>query len=221
MFRLGNVLSSGKRLQAKGPVVREALEALVEFRERQISISVMHGGEELRQHGGAFAEGRFPRISQVLHRLTHARNSEFARYAAESSHDDWVGVGVLVGIEVRGLDAGCADFQNLSSQFPFDFFGANDSSRKPRYETTQRIVEIAVFGDQRWDFFQRSSRSSTDEYQVAADSEARIRFCEFDGVIEGWATRHQGGAGKNSIAMGSDNAFIYPAGEAEVVGVED
>ena len=56
---------------------------------------------------------------------------------------------------------------------------------------------------------------------MAADSQARIQFCEFDGVIEGRGRRHQSGAGKNSIAMGSDNSFIYSAGEAEVVGVED
>jgi hypothetical protein len=126
-----------------------------------------------------------------------------------------------VGIEVRGVDAGCADFQNLSAQFPFDFFGANDSSRKPRYEITQGIMEIPVFGDKRWNFFEGSNRFSTDEDQMAPDSEARIEFRELDGVVEGVTAGHQSGAGKNSIAMGLDNAFIYPAGEAEVVGVED
>jgi hypothetical protein len=40
-------------------------------------------------------------------------------------------------------------------------------------------------------------------------------------VIEGWATRHESSAGKNSLSMRSDNSFIYSAGEAEVVGVED
>jgi len=132
-----------------------------------------------------------------------------------------VRVGVLMSVEVRGLDAGCADFQDLSSQFPFDFFGADNSGRKPRYETTQRIMEIAVFGDERWDFFEGSNRSSTDKDQVATDSHARIQFCKFDGVIEGRATRHQSGAGKNSFAMGTDNAFIYSTSEAEVVGIED
>jgi hypothetical protein len=132
-----------------------------------------------------------------------------------------VRVGVLVRVEVRGLDARCADFEDLSSQFPFDFFGADDSGGKPRYEATQRIMELAVFGDERWDFIEGSNRSSTHEDQVAADSHPRIQFCKFDGVIEGRATSHQSGAGKNSFAMGTDNAFIYSTGEAEVVGIED
>jgi hypothetical protein len=126
-----------------------------------------------------------------------------------------------MSVEVRGLDAGRADFEDLSSQFPFDFFGADDSGRKPRYETTQGIMEIAAFGDERWDFFEGSNRSSPHEDQVAANSQARIQFCKFDGVVEGRAARHQSGAGKNSFAMGTDNAFIYSTGEAEVVGVED
>jgi hypothetical protein len=179
------------------------------------------GGEKFRQHSGAFAARRFPGISQVLHGFTHARNSEFARYTAESSHNNWVRVGVLVGVEMRRLDARCAYFQDLSSQFPFDFFGADHSCGEARYETTQRIMEIAVFGDKRWDFFEGSNRSSTYEDQVAANSESRIQFCEFHRVIEGRATRHQSSARKNSVAMGLDNSFIYSAGEAEVVGVED
>jgi len=40
-------------------------------------------------------------------------------------------------------------------------------------------------------------------------------------VIEGRAARHQGRASKYSLAMCSDNSFIYSACEAEVVGVED
>ncbi len=82
-------------------------------------------------------------------------------------------------------------------------------------------MEIAVFGDERRNFFEGSNRSSTYEDQVAADSQARIEFGEFDGVIEGRATGHQSGAGEDSFAMGTDNAFIYSAGEAEVVGIED
>jgi hypothetical protein len=82
-------------------------------------------------------------------------------------------------------------------------------------------MEIAVFGDKRWDFFERSNRSSSYEDQVAANSESRIEFREFHRVIEGRATRHHSRARKNSIAMGMDNSFIYSSGEAEVVGVED
>jgi hypothetical protein len=82
-------------------------------------------------------------------------------------------------------------------------------------------MEIAVFGDERRDFFERSNCSSTYEDQVASDPQPRIEFRDFDGVIESWATRHQSGAGKNSITMGLDNPFIYSAGEAKVVGVED
>ena len=82
-------------------------------------------------------------------------------------------------------------------------------------------MEIAVFGDEGWDFFELSNRFSTYENQVAADSQAWISFCEFDSVIEGWATGHQGGTREDSFAMGSDNSFVYSAGEAEVVGVED
>jgi len=179
------------------------------------------GGEEFWQHGGTFAKGGFPGISQVFHRLAYARNSEFVRYATEGSHNDRVRVGVLVRIKMGGLDTCCADFQNLSAEFPFDFFGADDSSRKARYETTQRIMEVAVFGDEEWDFFERSGRPSAYEDEVAADSKTRIQLREFDGVLEGWTTGHQGGASENSVAMGSDNSFIYSASEAEVVGVED
>jgi hypothetical protein len=82
-------------------------------------------------------------------------------------------------------------------------------------------VEIAVFGDKRWDFFERSDCFSTYENQVAADSQARIEFHKFDSMIEGRAASHHGGAGEDSFAMCSDNSFIYSAGEAEVVGVED
>jgi hypothetical protein len=178
-------------------------------------------GEELRQHGGAFAARRFPRISQALDGFTHARNSKFARYTAESSHDDWVGVGVLVGVKVRRIDAGCAYFQDLSAQFPFDFFGADHSRGETRHEASKRIGEAAVFGGERRNFFERSNCFSTYENQVAANSKARIEFRKFDGVIEGGAAGHQGGAGEDSFAMGSDNSFIYSAGEAEVVGVKD
>ena len=66
-----------------------------------------------------------------------------------------------------------------------------------------------------------ATASSTDEHQVAADAEARILFREFDGVIEGGAARHQGGAGEDSFAMSADDSFIYSSREAEIVGVED
>jgi hypothetical protein len=47
---------------------------------------------------------------------------------------------------------------------------------------------------------------------VAADSQARIQFRDFDGVIEGGAAGHQGCAGEDAFAMGSDDSFIYSAG---------
>jgi hypothetical protein len=46
-------------------------------------------------------------------------------------------VGVLVRVEVRGLDTGGTDFQDLSSQFPLDFRGANYSCGESRYEAAE------------------------------------------------------------------------------------
>src|ERR1700719_571986 len=130
-------------------------------------------------------------------------------------------VGVLVSVEVSGFNTSRPDFQNLSPQFPVDFLWTDCSGRKSRYEAAERCGEAAIFGGERWDLFDRSNGSSTDEYQVTANSESRILFCKLNRVIEGMAARHQGRAGKNSLAMCSDNSLIYSACEAEVVGVED
>ena len=40
-------------------------------------------------------------------------------------HDRRMSVGVFVGVEVGGFDAGSANFQDLSAQFPFDFVRAD------------------------------------------------------------------------------------------------
>jgi hypothetical protein len=109
----------------------------------------------------------------------------------------------------------------LSSQFPFDFLRTDYSGRKSRYEAAERIGKMTVFGCERRDVFDRSDGSSSDEHQVTANSESRILLRKIDSLVEGSSTRHQSGAGENSLAMCSDNSFVYSTGETEVICVED
>ena len=54
---------------------------------------------------------------------------------------------------------------------------------------------------------------------MAADSELRTGFSELDRVVEGRPIGHQRRAGQNPAPMGTDNALIDSARQAEIVSV--
>lgn len=53
------------------------------------------------------------------------------------------------------------------------------------------------------------------------NSERRVCFRKFDGLVECVTVYHQAGSGKNSIAMGADNGLVDRVRTPEVIRVDD
>src|SRR5208282_5997066 len=84
-----------------------------------------------------------PGVSQRFEGLADTNDPAGMRDFSEGFHYARVRMSVLVSVEVGGLDSGIPNFLNLSEEFLFDMFQANQAATDSRDERCKRLRQAA------------------------------------------------------------------------------
>ena len=136
---------------------------------------------------------------------------------------------MLVGVNVRELQAAGLQLGNLGSGFGLDFGLAESCAAKalqttdPAEKFTQRGPELPGCGDGKMRNLMggREHGLSIDQNHVAPDAERGQGQGLADGFTGGAGLSHQGGAGENPHGMQLGYSLIDSQGQSEVVRVDN
>lgn len=129
---------------------------------------------------------------------------------------------VLVGIEVRDVEACCLELADLCEGFGSDVGCAQLTTHDCEDEGEERGAEVYVVGaDKRGNGGGGRGGSAVGEDDVAADAERRVALRDANGVVEGRACGHEGGGAEDAGAIKVFDSPINAWSKAEVVRVDD
>lgn len=131
-------------------------------------------------------------------------------------------VGVLVGVEMRGVNGRGTQALDLGAGFGFDLGGPDAATEQTGQKSAKSGVEASRGRiDERRDLGGGQSRFTIDEHNMAADTERAGAAGNVEGFLSGEGTGHQGGAGQHAALVELGNRSIDAGGEAEVVCIHN
>jgi hypothetical protein len=129
---------------------------------------------------------------------------------------------VLVGVEVRDVDARALELLHLGDGLAFDIVFADGAAEEGLNEVEKRGAKaFAVGAEERGDGLRRRGGNPVGKDDVAAYAEGRIGVGDGDGIVECSASGHQGSGGERVGVVKLCDGAVDAWGEAEVVRVDD
>ncbi len=161
------------------------------------------------ESGEAGGEGDGAGVEGEIKRAADPGDVVVAADGGNGAEDGGEEVGVFVGVEVGGLEAGGEDFFRLEAELGEDVpLAGGEGAEEGGDIGGERAAGLGEAG-------------ALDDLEVDADVEGGVGVGELDGVVEAGAGGHEGGGGEDAVEVGFEDAGVDFGGEAEVVGIDE